>query len=48
MADKLAAVSGGKVGDLHYFFTDETPTEASEIIDKYRNQEAPEGDVRRL
>lgn len=48
MADKLTAVSGGKVGDLHYFFTDETATEASEIIDKYRNQEAPEGDVRRL
>ncbi len=39
MADKLDAVSGGSVGDLHFFFTDETAEEAERIIDAYRNKE---------
>ena len=48
MADKLSTVTGGVIGDLHYFFCDETATEAFEVIEKYRNGDAPAGDVRRL
>lgn len=48
MADKLSSVTGGKVGDLHYFFNDESASDASGIIENYRNGDAPSGEVRRL
>ncbi len=48
MADKLATLTGGKAGDIHYYFTDETPNKASDIIDNYRNGDSPVGEVRRL
>ena len=48
MADKIDVVSGGAVGDLHFFFTDETAEEAAAIIDAYRNKSLPEGRIKRM
>lgn len=48
MADKQDAISGGAVGDMHFFFTDESPEEAAEIIDAYRNRTAPASRIKRM
>ena len=48
MADKIDVVSGGAVGDLHFFFTDETAEEAAGITDAYRNKTAPETRIKRM
>ena len=48
MADKQDAVSGGSVGDLHFFFTDETAEEAAAIIDAYRNRTPNSGKIKRM
>lgn len=48
MADKLDAVSGGTVGDLHFFFTDETPEEAERIINAYKNKEPYNKQMKRI
>jgi hypothetical protein len=48
MADKIDVVSGGAVGDLHFFFTDETAEQASSIIDAYKNKSLPEGRIKRM
>lgn len=48
MADKLDAVSGGSVGDLHFFFTDETAEEAERVIDAYRNKESCNKKIKRM
>ena len=48
MADKIDVVSGGAVGDLHFFFTDETAEEAAAITDAYRNKTAPAGRIKRM
>lgn len=48
MADKQDAITGGAVGDLHFFFTDETPEEAAEIIEAYRNKTPHTGRIKRM
>ena len=48
MGDKLDAVSGGSVGDLHFFFTDETAEEAESIIDAYKNKEYTNKKIKRM
>lgn len=48
MADKLEAVSGGAVGDLHFFFTDETPEEAEAIIEAYKNKTPTHKRIKRM
>ena len=48
MADKMDAVSGGAVGDLHFFFTDETAEQAAQIIDSYNNRTAHPGRIKRM
>ena len=48
MADKLEAVGGGAVGDLHFFFTDESAEDAARIIDAYRNKTPSDGRIKRM
>ena len=48
MADKLDAVGGGAVGDLHFFFTDETAEEAAAIVEAYRNRTPHDGKIKRM
>lgn len=48
MADKLDAVIGGTVGDLHFFFTDETANQAGAVIDAYRTKAEPTAPIRRM
>ena len=48
MADKLDPLSDGAIGDLHYFFTDESPEEAGRIIEAYKTKAPAEGKIRRM
>lgn len=48
MADKLDTVSGGAVGDLHFFFTDETAEEVEEITEAYKNKTPTDKKIRRM
>lgn len=48
MADKQDAVSGGAVGDLHFFFTDETPEEAAAVIEAYGSKTPHAGRIKRM
>ena len=48
MADKLEPVSGGAVGDLHFFFTDETAEEAAAVTEAYKNKTPAERKIRRM
>lgn len=48
MADKIDTVSGGSVGDLHFFFTDETAEEAAAIIEAYKNKESSNKKIKRM
>jgi putative protease len=48
MADKLDPVADGAVGDLHYFFTDETPEEAEAVIEAYQTKAPTDKKIRRM
>lgn len=48
MADKTDAVLPTAIGDLHYYFTDETAGEAAEIIQAYKDGTPHTKEVKRL
>lgn len=48
MADKIESVMGGIIGDMHFFFTDESAHLAGEVIDAYKEKKPPVGRIRRI
>lgn len=48
MADKMDGIISSGIGDLHYYFTDESAGEAAQIIESYKNGSAHTKEVKRL